>query len=128
MKQSPVRPTDAELEILNDLWEHGPSTVRQINNRLNEKKRVGYTTTLKIMQLMVEKGLLERDTSRRSHRYYPKVNEQETQDLLLNRFVNATFGGSAMKLVMHVLGTHRTSDEELDRIKTLLSELEKEKQ
>lgn len=123
---APLKPTEAELEILNILWRDGPSTVRHINERLNQKKKVGYTTTLKIMQLMTEKGFLRRDTKNRSHRYFPVVKEKDTQNLLLDKFVNTAFGGSAMKLVMHVLGSHRTSEKEIAQIKTLLSELEKE--
>ncbi len=114
------KPTEAELEILSVLWEQSSCTVREVNDRLNEKKKVGYTTTLKIMQLMYEKKMLSRDESRRSHLYAPTVKESETRKLLVDRFLETTFGGSAMKLVMQVLGNHQASDEEIARIKELL--------
>lgn len=91
------RPTDAELEILQVLWQNGPSTVRQIHEAL-EARDVGYTTTLKLMQIMFEKGLLNRDADSRSHVYSAKVNEAETKRTLLNRFVETTFRGSASQM------------------------------
>lgn len=120
------RPTEAELEILQVLWEHGPATVRFVNDRLNEKKKVGYTTTLKIMQIMFEKRLLERDESARSHLYRPSIEKGETQGLLLDRLVQTAFGGSAAKLVMQALGNHKASKEEISRIRKFLDELEGE--
>ncbi len=116
------KPTEAELEILSVLWEQGSSTVRTVNDRLNEKKKVGYTTTLKMMQLMFEKKILNRDESRRSHLYAPVVKESETRKLLVDKFLETTFGGSAMKLVMQVLGNHKVSHEEISRIKELLDQ------
>ena len=125
MKKDAVpRPTEAELEILQILWKHGPCTVRFINDRLNQKKTVGYTTTLKIMQLMFEKKLLERDESTRSHLYRVVVQENETQGLLLDRFLETAFGGSALKLVMQALGNHKASKEEISQIRDLLDNLE----
>lgn len=120
------RPTEAELEILQVLWEHGPATVRFVNDRLNEKKKVGYTTTLKIMQIMFEKRLLERDESARSHLYRPAIEKGETQGLLLDRLVQTAFGGSAARLVMQALGNHKASKEEISRIRKFLDELEGE--
>ncbi|MCP4151543.1 MAG: BlaI/MecI/CopY family transcriptional regulator [bacterium] len=121
MKDNAVlKPTEAELEIFSVLWENGPSTVRTVNDSLNKKKKVGYTTTLKIMQLMFEKKMLNRDDSRRSHMYSPAVKETETRKLLVDRFLETAFGGSAMKLVMQVLGNHEVSQEEVSRIKELL--------
>jgi BlaI family penicillinase repressor len=125
MKKDAVpRPTEAELEVLQILWKHGPCTVRFVNDRLNQKKTVGYTTTLKIMQLMFEKKLLERDVSTRSHLYRVVVQENETQGLLLDRFLETAFGGSALKLVMQALGNHKASKEEISQIRDLLDNLE----
>lgn len=119
------RPTDAELEILQVLWQNGPSTVRQIHEAL-EARDVGYTTTLKLMQIMFEKGLLNRDADSRSHVYSAKVNEAETKRTLLNRFVETTFRGSASQMVMQALGDHRASTEELNQIRELLNQIEKQ--
>jgi len=118
------RPTEAELEILQVLWEYGPSTVRFVNDELNRNKRVGYTTTLKFMQIMTEKGLVSRDETTRSHVYSASIDQEETQRLLLDKFLTNTFGGSAMKLVMQALGNHTTSTEELEQIKKLIKKLE----
>jgi BlaI family penicillinase repressor len=126
-KDEAAKPTEAELEILQVLWKHGPCTVRFINDRLKEKKEVGYTTTLKIMQLMLEKNLLQRDESTRSHLYRAAVKEQETQELLLDRFLETAFAGSALKLVMQALGQHKASPEEISQIRKLLDNLEGDK-
>ncbi len=129
MKKDAVpKPTEAELEILQILWKNGPCTVRFVNDNLNKKKAVGYTTTLKIMQLMFEKGHLKRDESTRSHLYRSAVKERETQGLLLNRFLETAFGGSAMKMVMQALGNHKASREEISRIRELLDQLEGDKE
>lgn len=125
MKKDAVpRPTEAELDVLQILWKHGPCTVRFVNDQLNQKKNVGYTTTLKIMQLMFEKKLLERDESTRSHLYRTAVKEKETQGLLLDRFLETAFGGSALELVMQALGNHKASKEEISQIRDLLDHLE----
>lgn len=126
------KPTEAELEILQILWENGPSPVRQVNEKLNDRRKegekgVGYTTTLKLMQIMVEKGLASRDTHSRTHIYKAHVSESDTQRQLLKRFVDSTFRGSAMKLVVQALGNHKASEEELQQIKDLIDQLEKEK-
>ena len=110
------KPTDAELEILQILWENGPSSVRFVNDQLNEKRakdqrEVGYTTTLKIMQLMVEKEIATRNTDNRTHIYIPKIDESDTKKALLKTFVDTTFRGSAMNLVLQALGNHQTSPE-----------------
>ena len=123
-KNSRPRPTEAELEILQVLWKHGPATVRFVNDKLNEKKEVGYTTTLKIMQIMYDKNILKRDDSKRSHLYSPAVKEAETQSLLLDKFLQTAFAGSAAKLVMQALGNHRASKEEISRIREFLDNLE----
>jgi len=113
-----IKPTEAELEILQVLWQNGPSTVRFVNDQLNE--------TLKLMQLMVsEKGLAKRNEESRTHIYEASVNEEEAQKDLLQKFVDKTFRGSAMKMVMQALGGHDTSKEELDEIKALIAKIEK---
>lgn len=122
--QSILKPTDSELEILQVLWQHGPSTVRFVHEELSKTKEAGYTTTLKMMQIMAEKGMLAADKTNRSHIYSPLLHEADTQQQLLNRFLNTTFRGSASKLVMQALGNSRTSKEELDEIRKLLDKLE----
>lgn len=118
------KPTDAELEILQILWKHGPSTVRFVHDHLAKTKDIGYTTTLKNMQNMVQKKMLVRDEETRSHIYKPVLKQQETQNILLDRFLDNTFGGSAGKLVMQALGNKKTSKEELEQIKALINKLE----
>ncbi len=120
-----VKPTESELEILQILWEHGPSTVRQVNERLNELREVGYTTTLKLMQIMAEKGLVDRDTTQRTHVYRAAVSEEETQQALLRRFMDLAFRGSATRLVMQLLGGGQTTPEELRAIKELIERAER---
>ena len=124
-KQHP-KPTESELEILQILWSEGPSTVREVNNVLNVQKEseVGYTTTLKHLQIMAEKKLVSRDTSTRTHVYKAKILEEDTQRNLVKGLVEKVFGGSAMDLVMQALGNHNTSPEELAEIKKLIQELE----
>ncbi len=121
------KPTESELEILQILWEAGPSTVRQVNDRLNEQREVGYTTTLRLMQIMVDKGLAQRDTESRTHIYRAAVSERDTQQRLLEKFVDTAFRGSAMQLVVQALGNHRASAEELKEIKDLIDRMEKER-
>ena len=118
------KPTDAELDILNVLWKKGPSTVREVHEEIQLHKSLGYTTILKQMQIMVEKGLLTRDTSKRTHVFQPAVSQDSTQKGLVSRLMDAAFGGSATKLVMQALGNRKTSAEELDQIRALLDELE----
>ena len=120
------KPTDSELQILQILWREGQATVREVNNELNTIKRVGYTTTLKIMQIMNEKSLLKREKDGRTHVYIPLVKEEETQKYLLNRFLLTTFGGSAGKLVMQALGNHKSSHDELVEIKRLINKIEED--
>jgi predicted transcriptional regulator len=128
MSEKPIpKPTDSELEILQVLWQHGPSTVRFVNDQLSQKREVGYTTTLKILQLMLDKVLVLRDDDTKTHVYRAAVREEETQGLLLDRFVDAAFGGSAMKLVMQALGTRSTSSDELAQIRGLLNEIEQQR-
>src|SRR5690606_17628496 len=121
-----IRPTYAELEILQIFWKKGPSTVREINDALNEdaNRSTGYTTTLKLMQIMAEKGLLTRDESQRTHIYSAAVREGNIQTALLDRFLAATYRGSASKLALHLLGNHATTPGELAEIKALITQLE----
>ena len=126
MPDRPIpKPTESELEILQLLWEHGPSTVRFINDKLNAEREVGYTTTLKLMQIMADKGLVLRNTEQRTHIYAANVGETDTQRRLLKKFVDTTFRGSAMKLVMQALGNHRASSAELDEIKAMIERIER---
>jgi len=119
-----ARPTAAELEILNVIWTHGPSTVRFVNDKLNKDREVGYTTTLKIMQVMAEKGLLKRDERQRSHLYGAAAPQNQVQKLLLDRLLEQAFGGSALKLVMQALGGHQATPDEISRIRALLDAME----
>ena len=122
-----LKPTESELEIMQLLWEFGPLTVRQVNERLNEHRRVGYTTTLKIMQIMADKGLLTRDTDQRSHVYTPTLQPEEVQSTILDHIVKTVFRGSRSSLVMQALGNHTASDEELEEIRLLINQM-KEKE
>lgn len=124
-KQIP-RPTDAELAILNVLWERGPSTVRDVHEALTARQATGYTTVLKLMQIMTEKGLVVRDESQRAHIYEAKYSEQRTQRQLLTDLANRAFGGSPARLVMQALSGRRASAEELNAIRDLLDKLEGE--
>ena len=119
-----MKPTDAELEILHVLWTNGPSTVRQVHESLSQTRDIGYTTALKLMQIMHEKGFLARQEDARSHTYTALVSEEDTQRSLVDRFVETAFRGSASKLVMQVLGQHKASRKELDEIKDLLNKLD----
>jgi BlaI family transcriptional regulator, penicillinase repressor len=122
MTRTPQRPTEAELEILRVLWERGPSTVRQVHESLAAARDTGYTTTLKLMQIMTDKGLVTRDESARTHVYAAKASQETTQRQLVNDLVDRAFGGSAAELVLRALSSHRTSAEELDEIRRLLDE------
>lgn len=124
MPKSSSRPTESELEILQVLWQLGPSSVRVVNEHLNAKREVGYTTTLKLMQIMVDKGLALRDTSQRTHIYRAAIAEGDTQQRLLKNFVDTAFRGSAMKMVMQALGNHEASADELEEIKSLIEQME----
>ncbi len=122
-----LKTTDSELEILEILWKTGTATVRQVNEELEYKgKNVGYTTTLKMMQIMTEKGLLDRDMDGRTHIYRPLIQAGTARNALIDRVANAAFGGSAMKMVLQALGNHKATPEELDEIKALIDSLEKE--
>ncbi len=118
------KPSEAELEILQLLWTQGGSTVREINQKLQSLRVVGYTTTLKTMQIMYQKGLVKRKAEGRGHIYYAIANEESTKKGLLNEFIKATFQGSTSKLVMQALGGSKTTKEELEEIKKLINKLE----
>lgn len=121
-----IEPTKSELEILQVLWKEGPSTVRFVNDRLNEQKRsVQYTSTLKLMQIMVEKGILNRDESSMKHVYSAALEEQKTKGFLLDRFIDSMYNGSATNLMMQLLGNKKASKKELQAIKELLEKMEK---
>jgi len=121
-----LKPTESELEILQLLWEHGPQSVRFVHEQISKTKETGYTTTLKIMQLMVDKGLAIRDTSTRSHIYSASIQQDKTQKQLLSNFINKAFRGSASNLVLHALGNLKPSSEELEKIKNLIDQIEKQ--
>ena len=116
------RPTDAELAILRVLWTQGPSTVRQVHEALAEARETGYTTTLKLMQIMAEKGLVTRDESSRTHVYTAKLTQDQTQQQLVSDLVNRAFGGSAAALVMQALNAHATTTDEIAEIQKILEE------
>jgi BlaI family transcriptional regulator, penicillinase repressor len=127
MSKKPLpRPTEAELELLAVLWQRGPSTVREIHEALSSKKETGYTTTLKILQKMTDKGLVRRDESRRSHVYHAASAAHETQRQLVRSLVRRAFGGSPTRLVVQALSEQKATAAELAEIRTLLDRLEKE--
>ena len=124
----PVEPTRSELEILQVLWEHGESTVRFVNDKLNEQKReVNYTTTLKQMQVMLEKKLLMRNDSKMKHTYRAAAEESKTKNMLLNRFVATMYKGSATSLMIQLLGNKKTSKKEIEAMKKLIKEMDQSK-
>jgi len=121
-----IKPTESELEILQILWSKGLATVREVHEGLAATKDVGYTTTLKLMQIMNEKGLVKRDNSMRTHVYQAAVNKEKTQKHLLGKMIDSLFGGSPTQLVIQALGEHKASPEELDKIQALLNDLKKQ--
>jgi BlaI family transcriptional regulator, penicillinase repressor len=122
-----VKPTESELEILQILWSKGLATVREVHEELSKTKDAGYTTTLKLMQIMNEKGIVKRDDSMRTHVYQAAVNKERTQKHLLNKMIDSLFGGSPTQLVIQALGdnNHKASAEELEQIQALLNSLKK---
>ena len=125
-KQTP-RPTDAELAILTVLWERGPSTVRDVHDALSQTQATGYTTVLKLLQIMTEKGLVVRDESQRAHIYEARSSEQKTQRQLLTDLMERAFGGSPAKLVMQALSSSKRTPAELVAIRELLDRMEGDK-
>lgn len=118
-----LKPTESELEILQVLWEKQKATVREVHEILALTKDVGYTTTLKLMQIMYDKGLVRRDESNKTHVYEPLASREKTQKQLVSRMVDTLFQGSPAQLVMQALGQHRTSAGELEEIQRLLDNL-----
>ena len=119
-KQTTPRPTDAELAILRVLWVRGASTVRQVHDVLNRERPTAYTTALKLLQIMTEKGLVRRDETDRTHVYQARLTEEQTQRQLVRDLLDRAFGGSASKLVVQALAARRTSAEELTEIRKLI--------
>lgn len=126
-KSKPVQPTDAELAILQVLWNRGPSTVREVHEALGGDERTRYTTTLKQLQVMAEKRLVNRDESQRSHVYSANIKAQKTEQSLVSEFVDRVFDGSVQKMVIHALESGKVSDEEIAEIRRLLKLREKGK-
>ena len=125
-EKPPPRPTDVELSILRVLWRHGPGSVREVLGRYNEGRgsEAGYTTVLKMLQIMTEKGLVERDDSRRPQVYRARLSEQQTQRQLVSDLLDRAFGGSAKQLVLQALATREAPEKELAEIETLLEKIE----
>ena len=122
-----LKPTESELEILQVLWNEKSATVRTVHEALSKTKESGYTTTLKLMQIMFEKGLVSRNDSSKTHIYQPAVTREKTQKQFLNKMINTLFAGSSADLVLQALGGHNASDEELEKIQELINQLKKEK-
>lgn len=123
-RRTDFRPTDKELAILRILWDNGPSTVKEVNEAMSEYEKTGYTTTLKFMQIMTEKGLLNRDDSQFKHIYTPAVTEEKAQKQLVGDLLEKAFSGSAEKLVMRALSAKKVSNKELARIKKMIKAIE----
>ena len=120
-------PTRAQLEILQVLWKHGPSTVRFVNDKLNqEKKALSYTSTLKLMQIMHEKGMVVRDESSMTHVYNAALEEQKTKGVVLKKFVDSMYNGSVKNLMLELMGQDRATNKEWDTIKELLNKLDED--
>lgn len=120
-----IEPTKSELEILQVLWEHGPSPVRFVMQELNKIRELNYTATLKLMQLMVDKGILKRDESKMQHIYHVVEDENKTKEHLLDRFLDTLYKGSPATLMMQLAANKKTSKEDLQKMKALLDRLEK---
>lgn len=126
LEESP-EPTRAQLEILQVLWKHGPSTVRFVNDQLNRHKQsLSYTSTLKLMQIMHEKGMLQRDESNMTHVYSTRLEEGKTKGIVLKKLVDSMYNGSVKSLMLELLGNTETTGKQWDKIKDLLSQLKTE--
>ncbi|HLZ85615.1 MAG TPA: BlaI/MecI/CopY family transcriptional regulator [Puia sp.] len=126
MSTKTIKPTESELEILQVLWEKDTASVREVHEELLKTKDAGYTTTLKLMQIMFEKGLVSRDDSFKTHIYQAAVSKEKTQQHLLGKMINSLFGGSSTELVLQALGNHKASPAELEEIQQLLNNLKKQ--
>lgn len=126
MRQKDAKPTDGEMEILHILWDKKKATVREVYDIISEKKDCGYTTTLKLMQIMFDKSLVKRNTSTKTHIYEPKVSKENMQKTILGRMINNVFEGNSTHLVLQALGNSEPNDEEIEQIQSLLDKLKKE--
>jgi BlaI family penicillinase repressor len=122
-----IKPTESELEILQIIWEKGQCSVRDVHDVLEKTKDAGYTTTLKLMQIMHDKGLVERDTSAKTHLYKAVITREQAQNTAVNKILSTVFNGSSSQLIMQVLSNQQSSKEELDMIKDYLNQLEQKK-
>lgn len=122
-----TKPTESELEILQVLWNKEAATVRTVHEELSKTKDSGYTTTLKLMQIMFEKGLVTRDDSNKTHIYQPAISREKTQKQLVNKMIDSLFAGNSATLVMQALGGHNASDAELDKIQELIDQMKNKK-
>src|ERR1700744_5733202 len=120
-----IKPTESELEILQVMWRMGQCTVRDVHEELAKNKDAGYTTTLKLMQIMHDKGMVERDTTAKTHLYTALVSRQQAQNTALDRILDTVFKGSTADLVIQALGQHRATSDEIDAIKKYLQQFEK---
>lgn len=123
MSAKTIKPTESELEILQVLWQKEKATVRDVHDALSKQRDIGYTTALKLMQIMFEKGLVSRDDSSKTHIYAAAVSREKTQQLMVGKMIHTLFSGSSTELVMQALGNHQASDQELDEIQKLLDNL-----
>ncbi len=121
-----LQPTEVELDILNVLWDRGPSTVREVHDALQGQRSTGYSTTLKMMQVMHQKEMLKRDDSARPQKYRPARSREKTQQGLIDHLVNRAFGGAAGRMLVRALSSKQISDDELNEIKALIREIERE--
>ncbi len=126
MSTKQLKPTESELEILRVLWERGEATVRDVHEELSKTKDAGYTTTLKLMQIMHEKGMVKRDESNKTHKYVPLISREKTQKQFVGKMIDTLFQGSSSQLVMQALGNHKASKEELDEIQKLIDNLKQQ--
>ena len=126
MSTKNFKPTESELEILRVLWEKGEATVRDVHEILSKTKDAGYTTTLKLMQIMHEKGMVKRDERNKTHKYSPLISREKTQKQFVGKMIDTLFQGSSTQLVMQALGNHQTSKEELEEIQKLIDNLKKQ--
>lgn len=127
MSKKLQQPSEAEIEILQELWDSAPMTVREVHEKLRLKKKVGYTTTLKQMQRMLEKGFVKREDGEKGHYYSALIKEEETKGQIFDKMIDTLFKGSAMDIIMHALGRNDTNEEELKQLKEWLDNKEKDK-
>jgi BlaI family transcriptional regulator, penicillinase repressor len=126
MSQKQLKPTESELEILRVLWDKEEATVREVHEELSKSKDAGYTTTLKLMQIMHEKGMVKRDESSKTHKYTPLLSREKTQKQFMGKMIDTLFEGSSSQLVLQALGQHKTSKQELEEIQKLIDQLKQQ--